>query len=105
MNTLNLNSKSDREEEPTQLRGYQHKGWNQVREGAQKDYIKRSFQASISKNLYERKGDNSVRIKGLRKNSSNTHHHFRPMRERKRGTQILEDLLLPPYGCAHYPKL
>ena len=39
--------KSNREEVPTQLRGYQRKGWNQVREGAQKDYIKRSFQASI----------------------------------------------------------
>ncbi len=39
--------KSNWEEEPTQLRGYQHRGWNQVRAGVQNDYIKRSFHASI----------------------------------------------------------
>ncbi len=39
--------KSNREEEPTQLRGYHHRGWNQVRADVPKDYIKRSFHASI----------------------------------------------------------
>lgn len=38
---------SNRKEELTQPRGYQHMGWTQARAAVEKDYIKPSFLASI----------------------------------------------------------
>lgn len=86
--------KSKPEEEPTQLRGYQHTGWNQVRAGAKKDYIKRSFQASILKNYPDRKIALRIQIIGSQKNFPFAHALQRPMGEDKSRTTNPKDLLL-----------